>query len=91
MFTWQKAGALKQGRYDHGAIFDGEKFLIIGGRRNWADDPINNEVCTLKGSNMTCVKQSTALVNIYIYPQLFLVPEDFGKDISKCGELLAAL
>ena len=82
MLTRQKAGTLKNGRYDHGAIFDGEKFLIIGGRKNWLDDPVNNEVCTLKGSNMTCVEQSIALD--YTYPRLFLVPEDFGKDTSKC-------
>ena len=82
MFTEPKAGTLKNGRYGHGAIFDGENFLIIGGMKNY--DPIKNEVCTLKGSKMTCVEQPVALKGYTYYPELFLVGKDFGKDINKC-------
>ena len=71
---------MKYGRHEHGVIFYGEKFLIIGGNKgvpSWDRDPTNNEVCTLKGSNMTCV-ESTALEDYYS-TQLFLVDPNFGK------------
>ena len=86
LFTRQKAGTLKHGRQGHGAIFDGEKFLIIGGRKepSLTTDSVKNEVCTLEGSSMTCVEQSTALDNYYWYPELFLVAKDYGKDANKC-------
>ena len=85
----QKAGTLKHGRRGHGAIFDGEKFLVIGGEGVLPGDKylarrlIETEVCTLKGQRMTCVEQATALEG-YRYPELFLVADDFGKDVSKC-------
>ena len=82
MFTEHKAGTLKNGRYGHGAIFDGEKFLIIGGMERYA--PVKNEVCTLKGSKMTCVEKSVALKGYAFYPELFLVGNDFGKDMNRC-------
>ena len=82
MLTRQKAGTLNYGRKNSGAIFDGEKFLTIGG---WRGDggAVKNEVCTLVGTTMTCVEQSNALEN-YSDPGLFLVPDNFGKDVSKC-------
>ena len=77
---------MKTGRYGHGVIFDGEKFLVIGGYKR--DGPrggaVKNEVCTLEGLPMTCVEQSPALDRYVYYPELFLVAEDFGKDKSKC-------
>ena len=78
MFTRQKAGTLNHGRKSPGAIFDGEKFLIIGGYGK-----VKNEVCTLEGSTMTCVEQSEALEE-YLYPGLFLVTVNFGKDVTRC-------
>ena len=80
---WSKVGVLEYGRHGHGAIFDGEKFLIIGGEKN-DGGPIKNEVCTLKELTMTCVEQATALDQYSYYPELFLVPEMFGKDVEKC-------
>ena len=77
MFTRQKAGMLEHGRSSHGAIFDGEKFLIIGGFKS-IGGAVNNEVCTLEGSKMTCVQQSTALTDAN-NPGLFLVADDFDK------------
>ena len=74
---------LKYGRWDHGAIFDGEKFLIIGGIKDGAG-AVKNEVSTLEGSIMTCVEQSTALEYYTLYPELFLVADDFDKDLNKC-------
>ena len=84
MFTRRKAGTLNHGRQGHGAIFDGEKFLIIGGKVSRALEAVKNEVCTLEGSAMTCVEQSTALAKYADYPALFLVVEDYGKDANKC-------
>ena len=81
---------MKHGRHSLGAIFDGEKFLIIGGQKNdWK--PFEDEVCTLKGSTMTCVEQplgTIALNYVYTNPQLFLV--NFDRDTSKCSEFLSA-
>ena len=89
LFTRRKAGALKRGRSDHGVIFDGEKFLIIGGRgENWWETAdrrnIKNEVCTLEGTTMTCVEQSTTLYYYLDSPELFLVAVDFDKNVEKC-------
>ena len=82
MLTREKAGTLNYGRFEHGVIFDGAKFLIVGGYAD-TNGAAKNEVCTLEGSTMTCVEQSTALLH-YGDPALFLVAEDFGKDANKC-------
>ena len=77
--TWSKAGVLVNGRHAHGAIFDGEKFLIIGG---WGS--FKNEVCTLDNATMTCIEQSTILNYYWYYPELFLVEQNYGKDWNNC-------
>ena len=81
-FTRKKVGTLVNARFGHGAIFDGEKFLVIGGY-DGGNQP-KNEVCTLNGSTMTCVEQSTTLDAYKYYPELFLVAEDFGKNPQNC-------
>ena len=73
--TWSKAGTLVTGRSGHGAIFDGEKFLIVGGVGS-----LKNEVCTPVDKTMTCVEQSITLDSYRYYPELFLVGENYGKD-----------
>ena len=78
-FTRRKVGTLIYGRHGHGAIFDGEKFLIIGGMKS-GGGAVNNEVCTLEGSKMTCVDLSTWL-DRYDYPELFLVADNF---VNRC-------
>ena len=77
--TWSKAGTLVTGRYGHGAIFDGEKFLIVGGQGS-----LKNELCTLADGTMACVEQSTTLDYYAYFPELFLVDEDYGKDWNHC-------
>ena len=79
--TWSKAGSLKNGRYAHGAIFDGEKFIVVGGYNGGA---VENEVCTLIGTSMSCEASANILDGYWYYPELFLVPENFGKDFSQC-------
>ena len=79
------AGVLNNGRFGHGVIFDGEKFLIIGGDiRQGVKKALKTEVCTLENLKMTCVELSTALQNYESYPELFLVTDDFGSDKSQC-------
>ena len=78
--TWSKAGSLITSRHAHGVIFDGDNFLVIGG----AFGSFNNEVCTLNNSTMTCTEQSTALENYQYFPELFLVDENYGKDLNTC-------
>ena len=79
--TWSKAGSLKIGRRDHGVIFDGEKFIVVGGYNGGA---VENEVCTLIGTSMSCEASTNKLNGYWYYPELFLVPENFGKDFSQC-------
>ena len=80
--TWSKAGSLKNGRRAHAAIFDGGKFIVLGNPSDYG--PVKNEVCTLSGTSMTCEESSNTLYNYAWYPELFLVTEHFGKDISQC-------
>ena len=94
ILTPPKVGFLKHSRHGHSAIFDGEKFLVIGGSVSGAQSrtqpiknpvyKVKNEVCTLKDSAMTCVEQSSVLDSYAYFPGLFLVAKNFGKDISKC-------
>ena len=79
---WSKAGDLKNGRRRHGAIFDGEKFLVLGGEKG-TSGPVKNEVCTLSGTSMTCEEAPNALEDYLTYPELFLVTGDFCKDTSQ--------
>ena len=81
--TWSRAGTLKNGRKGHGAIFDGEKFIILGGIKS-GDETVKTEVCDLSGTSMTCTEASKSLENYSYYPELYLVRENFGKDISQC-------
>ena len=70
---WSKIGNLVAGREDHGAIFDGIYFLIIGGY----GETIKTEKCSLSGSTMTCQQQQPELTEYQQYPELFLVPDNF--------------
>ena len=72
---WSNLGNLVTGRFDHGAIFDGTYFLIIGGY-----DTHKTEKCSLSGSTMTCQQQQPELTDYRAYPELFLVPGDFCKN-----------
>ena len=77
MSNLSKAGTLKHGRNGHGVIFNGEKFLVVGGSEK-------SEVCTLKSEKVDCVEQSTIMEGYAYYPELFLVVENFGKDKNEC-------
>ena len=80
---WSEVGSLAVGRQGHGAIFDGGKFLIVGGYKS-TGGPVKSEVCAFEDSEVICVEQESSLDNYVYYPELFLVASDFGKDASKC-------
>ena len=78
MKTWSLAGKLNFGRYGHAAIFDGESFLVVGGF-----DVIKNEVCTLdEDKNVTCKAQLSTLFYWRYYPEIFLVDDTYGDDLT---------
>ena len=77
--VWSNAGSLNNARHYHGAIFDGENFLVVGG-----EGTLKNEVCSLTDQTVTCTEASSTLDNYYGYPELFLVPADFGSDPEQC-------
>lgn len=66
--TWSKAGELKTGRYGHGAIFDGYKFIVAGGFGT-----LSTESCIVDGGYVTCSEGSPQLINYYYYPEMYLV------------------
>ena len=68
---------MKTTRYAHNVIFDGEHFLVVGGR-----DIKKTERCTLNNGLMTCTEQNPELKDCARYPELFLVPVDFCKELS---------
>ena len=79
---WSSIGSLVSRRYGNGAVFDGNYFLVVGGKRTYDDrDPIKTEKCTLNGSTMTCQEQQPELEKYVKYPELFLVAEDYCKNI----------
>ena len=77
---WSHIGYLLSGRNNHGAIFEGNHFLVIGGDpyEDWHDDnSLKTEKCTLTGSGMICEEQQPELEGYSEYPELFLVPGDY--------------
>ena len=87
--TRSKAENLQHSRHGHGAILIGEQVLIIGGNFGQGFpvaeiNQIKNEVCTFRGSEMTCVELPPSLEDYAYYPELFLVAEDYGNDKTKC-------
>ena len=82
-----EVGDLQQPRDSHGVIYVGSSFLVIGGD---SDDGDRSENCVFEDGlaggivQLRCVNQDPNLYKYYNYPELFLVNNDFGKDISKC-------
>ena len=74
--TWSLAGNLKQARRGHAVVFDGEKFLVIGGYGNSE----KTENCVLNGDKITCTQQQNGLSHYAYYPETFLVNENYSND-----------
>ena len=72
--SWSLAGNLRSKRLGHGVVFDGWKFLVIGGSGSY-----KTENCILKGTVMTCTEQESPALNNYRYsPALFLTASNYG-------------
>lgn len=83
-FTWAKAGELNVARRAHGAIFTGEKMIIAGGQNDSGRSRqyiLKSESCEVVNGLVTCIEQAPTLDNYYLYPEMYLVPDTFCKDI----------
>ena len=79
--TWSKVGELSTGRRDHGVIFDGTDMLVVGGFIG-SSKALQTEKCIISNNQVSCTGQSPSLLRYEIYPELFLVPENFCKSLS---------
>ena len=78
--SWTKLGDLQTGRSGHNVIYDGEVFIVVGGKFE-NSQTFKTEKCTLAGSSMTCSEQSPTLNSYQYYPALVMVPEDFCTEL----------
>lgn len=74
--TWTKAGELIHAREGHGAIYNGEKLIVAGGERYF-----KSESCDVVNGLVTCTEQEPTLYYYWAYPEMFLVPATFCKNI----------
>ena len=68
--NWSKLGDLVTARTGHRVIYDGETFLVVGGRND--SYSIKTEGCQVIGQSMLCAHRKPLLDNYY-YPELFLL------------------
>ena len=76
MRKWANAGNLVTGRRGHNAIYDGQYVLVVGGAGT-----MKTEKCSISSNFNTCSSQSPELTDYTYYPEVFLVPEDFCKQL----------
>ena len=74
--SWRKLGDIKNAREGHSAIYDGQVFLIIGGKGTET-----TEKCSISESSIDCMDQSPILKDYESHPSLFLVPGDFCSEL----------
>ena len=73
--TWTKAGSLNNARRGHGAIFNGDVVIVAGGFEDK-----KTEACTIvDDGSVTCIEQDPNLYDYCIYPEMFLVDDEFCK------------
>ena len=66
---WSLAGQLASStRYFAGAIFDGTKYVVVGGQHLEF-----NENCVVHGKNMTCMEQPGKQLDSYKKSLLFMI------------------
>ena len=73
---WTNAGELVAERTRHNAIFDGQHVLVLGGT-----EKCKTEKCSIANDRVTCASQSPELTDYRFYPELFLVPEDYCRQL----------
>ena len=77
-WRWNNAGDLINARYGHNAIYvPSEGIMVIGGSVKGQPIPLKTEICTILGENLFCREQNPALENYLMYPELFIVPDNF--------------
>ena len=67
-------GNLMTGRNGHAVALDGNEFLVVGG-----GGEMNTERCYFKFDQLICLEQTPKLKSFYLYPELFMVEEDYCK------------
>ena len=79
--TWSFAGHLNEGRSSHGVIFDGSRFLVIGGfYRNTKKKSYTNEICEPTGESVICTGYEEQFAGSLYNPDLALVHDGYGDD-----------
>ena len=73
---WTNAGDLVVERRGHNVIFDGQYVLVVGGMGTY-----KTEKCSIENERLTCASQSPELTDCRYYPELFLVPEAYCKQL----------
>ena len=68
---------MNSARSGHNVIFDGAHFLVVGGR-----EKLKTEKCTLVKGQITCAEQNPELTDYFNYPELYLVPLNFCKELQ---------
>ena len=69
---WTQLGHLNAARGGHGVFYDGDYFLVIGGRSEKF-----TERCALCEFEVSCTNLDTIFPDYAYYPGLFEVSEDF--------------
>jgi hypothetical protein len=67
-------GKLIYARNSHGAIFNGDVFIVAGG---YYDEKFVTEACSIKKDEVNCIKQAPVLADYDWYPEMFLVSDAF--------------
>ena len=81
---WSQVGDLLSPRQRHNAIYDGSKLIIIGGDNtesslNPSHESLPTENCNIIDGQVLCSEQNPILAQYDLYPELFLVPDNFCK------------
>ena len=73
---WSLAGNLVSGRMGHNAIYDGRFLFVVGGHGTQ-----KTEKCTISNKQVVCMSQMPELTKYSFWPELFLVPAGFCKEL----------
>ena len=77
---WSRAGNLVTARSGHSVIFDGQFLLVVGGDPG-KSEAIMTEKCAISNGQWACVSQTPELTKYSDYPELFLIPAGFCKEM----------
>ena len=81
-------GRLRQSRRGASAIVVENRFLVIGGRGDAAQDSESDprlvENCYVSDLEIICSSQAPNLLQYSFWPVLVAVDEHFGKDVQDC-------